>query len=92
MSTLVFFGCSFSPSSFPQSQRLLLAEKTVWSRRWMGRLVPPPLLELLRRTIAQRGMETHPVMVLLDEGFDIQTQVLSSRFSVFRKLLQLALS
>jgi len=41
MSTLVLAGCSFSPSSFPQSQRLLLAEKTLGSRRRMGRLVPP---------------------------------------------------
>lgn len=33
------------------------------------------LLELLRRAIAQRGMEAHSVIVLLDEGLDVLAQV-----------------
>jgi hypothetical protein len=62
---------------------------------------PHRVLKLFRRTIAPRGMEARPVIVLLDEDLDVRAQVpesryrfasISSRFSVFRKLSQLAVS
>ena len=59
------------------------------------------MLEFLRRAVAQRGMESHPVIVLLDEDLDVAAQVSEILIPVrldlllpqrFRKLSQLALS
>jgi hypothetical protein len=40
----------------------------------MDELAPPPA-RTLRRTIAQRGMEARPVIVLLNEDLDVAAQM-----------------
>src|SRR5262250_1704472 len=74
MSTLLLVGRSSSPFLFPQIQRPLLAQRIAWSRAgWIG--WRHRLLELFRRTIAERRLESHPVIVLFDEDLDVPAQM-----------------